>query len=243
MREENKEAETKFSDDDDPWGIGDYPKNFDEGSPKMKFNRVETLSKLKKDAGNMKRRITTDTKKDFQEFLKIKINKQDSENSKILIEETEFINNPKNNCINVLFRGKQVGKIVEEKWEGYTKWNKKYVDEFENRLKDAIEIYKKTLDSVIDEELDWDNYEWDPFERNFFKESIVNNSIERLNDSIESTQESMSEVEMDEQDVRELNGVLNPKGETPQEEIDYLDIQADHWRQKALLEFNEGKEK
>ena len=48
---------------------------------------------------------------------------------------------------------------------------------------------------------------------------------------------------MDEQDVRELNGVLNPKGETAEEKINFLEIQADHWRQKALLETNEEKEK
>ena len=54
--EEFQEAETDFGGDEN---LGD------EGSPRMKFNRVETLSKLKKDAGNMKRRITTDTKRDF----------------------------------------------------------------------------------------------------------------------------------------------------------------------------------
>ena len=53
--EEFQEAETKLDSDDNPWDIGDYPENFDEGSPKIKFNRLETLSKLKKDAGNMKR--------------------------------------------------------------------------------------------------------------------------------------------------------------------------------------------
>ena len=84
--------------------------------------------------------------------------------------------------------------------------------------------------------MDWDSYEWDPFERDFFKESVVNNSIKRLSDTIE-------ESSVDEQDVRELNGVLNPKGETAKEKIDFLEIQADHWRQKALLETNEEKEK
>ena len=52
----------------------------------------------------------------------------------------------------------------------------------------------------------------------------------------------MKETEMSSQDVRELNGVLNPKGETAKEKIDFLDIQADHWRQKALLETDERKE-
>ena len=239
--EEEEEAETKFSEDEDPWDIRDYPENFDSESPK----RVDTLSKLKKDAGNMKRRITTDSKRDFREFFKIDIQKKDGENSKILIEETEFIPDPKNNeSIKVKFRGKDVGKINKNgKWESYKKWNKKYLDEFNDRLKDATEIYQKSLDSVIDEQLVWDNYQWDPYERNFFKDEIRQNSIERLNNSIEDIQENMKETEMSEQDVRELNGVLNPKGKTPQEKIDFLDVQADHWRQKALLEVDEGKEK
>ena len=76
--EEYKEVEIDFGGDD----IEEYPDNFDESS-KTEFNRVDTLSKLKKDAGNMKRRITTVSKKDFREFFKIDINKKDGENSKI----------------------------------------------------------------------------------------------------------------------------------------------------------------
>ena len=104
--EEFKEAETDFGGEEDT-------ENLDEGSPKMKFNRVETLTNLKKVAGKMKRQITTISKQDFKTFFKIDIYKKDGENSKILIEETEFVNNPKNDYINVFFRGKQVGKIIQ----------------------------------------------------------------------------------------------------------------------------------
>ena len=93
--------------------------------------------------------------------------------------------------------------------------------------------------------MDWDEYEWDPFERSFFKDEVKQNSIERLDSSIEDLQENMKKEEsnMDEQDIRELNGVLNPKGKTAEEKIEFLEIQADHWRQKALLETDESKEK
>ena len=233
--EDEEEAETKFDEDEDPWGIGDYPENYEEDSPKMKFNRADIPS-----VKGLKKSIVEDKKASFRKFFKIDIKKQDSENSKILIEETEFVNNAKSDTVDVKFKGKNVGKINKKgEWESYKKWNKKEVEEFNARLKDAIDVYRKTLDSVIDEQLDWDNYEWDFF----FKNSVVNNSIESLNESIEEIQEEMKDVEMDEQDVRELNGVLNPQGRSPEEKIDFLEIQADHWRQKALLEVDEGKEK
>ena len=72
--EEYKEAETKFSDDDDPWGIGDYPENFDEGSPKMKFNTVD-IPDVKKDAKGMKKSLTEDKEKYLMLLLKRKMEK------------------------------------------------------------------------------------------------------------------------------------------------------------------------
>ena len=66
--EEYKEAETKFSDDDDPWGIGDYPENYDEGSPKRKFNTVD-IPDVKKDVKGMKKSLTEDKKNLSEKYL------------------------------------------------------------------------------------------------------------------------------------------------------------------------------
>ena len=134
------------------------------------------------------------------------------------------------------------------------KKNKINLQEFQNTLEEAKKEYEKTLDSVVVEEMknqgfetNWDLYDWDPFgtDENRFKDEIKQNSIDSLNSSIEDIQENMREVDnVSEQDIRELNGVLDPKGETPEEKIEFLEIQADHWRQKALLETDdENKEK
>ena len=48
---------------------------------------------------------------------------------------------------------------------------------------------------------------------------------------------------MSEQDIREINGILDPKGRTPQEKLAFLEIQADHFKLKALREDNGEKEK
>ena len=85
------------------------------------------------------------------------------------MDETEFIKN-QNNTVDIKFREKNVGKINSKgEWESYKKWNINFVDEFNDRLKNAINIYKKSIDSFVDEELDWDNYDWGPFQRNFFQ--------------------------------------------------------------------------
>ena len=47
---------------------------------------------------------------------------------------------------------------------------------------------------------------------------------------------------MNEQDVREFAGVLDPKGQNPQEKIESLEIQADHWRLASLREADPEKE-
>ena len=71
LREE--EAETKFS-NDDPWDIGDYPENFDEGSPRIKFNTVD-IPDVKKDAKGMKKSLTEDKEKYLMLLLKRKMEK------------------------------------------------------------------------------------------------------------------------------------------------------------------------
>ena len=47
---------------------------------------------------------------------------------------------------------------------------------------------------------------------------------------------------MKEQDLREFTGVLDPKGKTPQEKIEFLEIQAEHWRLEALRATDVKKE-
>ena len=51
--DEFKEAETDFGGDENPWDIRDYPENFGEGSPRMKFNTVD-IPDVKKDAKAIK---------------------------------------------------------------------------------------------------------------------------------------------------------------------------------------------
>ena len=187
--------------------------------------------------------MTEDKKERFRKIFEFDIKKKNGPYSTELLENTKFFEK-NDGKFAILFKDKKVADIdKDDKPIYFKKKNEKFKNEFISLLTEARQEYEKTIDYTIDKEIDWDNYQWDPFESNFFKESVVNNSIETLSDNIEDIQEEMKEVEMDEQDVRELNGVFDPKGERPQDKLEALEIQADHWRQKALLEVDEGKEK
>ena len=69
---------------------------------------------------------------------------------------------------------------------------------------------------------------------------IIENSIEKVADIIDNIVDDS--VTVKKQDVREFTGVLDPKRKTPQEKIEFLEIQADHWRLEALRETDVNKE-
>ena len=140
---------------------------------------------------------------------------------------------------------KKIGNVnTNNEPEFFVRKNKKYVDEFNDYMRKAKKEYEKTAGAFVEqkfrcviEEPDWDPAGDLGVEFDNVKLDLIQNSSERLNESIEDLRENI----MSEQDIRELNGVLYPKGSTPEEKINFLEIQAEHWRQKALLEVDEQK--
>ena len=63
--------------------------------------------------------------------------------------------------------------------------------------------------------------------------------MEKVSDTIGNI---VDDIKLSKQDVRELAEVLDPKGQTPWEKIDFLETQADHWRLEALRETDQEKE-
>ena len=130
--------------------------------------------------------------------------------------------------------------------------NKKYVNEFNDYMIKAKKEYEKNAGAFVEQKFRRviEDPDWDPagdlgVEFYNVKQDILQNSSERLNESNEHLRGNMKEREniMSEQDIRELNGVLDPKGRTPEEKINFLEIQAEHWRKKALLEVDQQKER
>ena len=100
-------------------------------------------------------------------------------------------------------------------------------------MKKAIKEYKKTPAALVEEQLG-DQLIGDSFELD-----ILNDIVEKVDDTIDGI---VDDVKLTKQDVREFAGVLDPKGQTPQEKIDFLKTQEDHWRLEALRETDQEKE-
>ena len=147
--EEYKEAETKFSDDDDPWDIGDYPENFDEGSPKMKFNRIDedpqtsnrrSRTPMRSPSVRLDRRLKGITYGErimkFKNIFNIDLDDNAGPSNSILLDETKFRENNKGN-ISIIYRDRKIDDFNYKDGEPklFTRKNKNFVDEFKSNMK------------------------------------------------------------------------------------------------------------
>ena len=131
------------------------------------------LSELKRVAGNMKRQITTDTKRDFREIFKIRLEKKNGPNNSILLDKTEFDRNE------IFFEGKKNG-IVDEDLNPKLDNRLKIFKKFNDYMNKAIKEYKKTPDSMIEEQIGGD------IENPEFISNIVDDSILEIQNKIDN---------------------------------------------------------
>ena len=151
--------------------------------------------------------------------------------------DTVFVRDPSGNQsenISIVFKGKKISNVNKNlEPELFSRKNKKYVDEFNDNMKKAIKEYEKTPAALVEQQLG-ESYEPEVVS------DIIENSIEKVADNVDSIADNI--VTMKKQDVREFAGVLDPKGKTPQEKIEFLEMQADNWRLEALRETDFNKE-
>ena len=246
--EEEEEGETSFWGDDNNRSINiintENPR-----TTRVNLSRETPVNILRR-MRNVKSIITTDKKSSFKKIFKIQLEKKNGPNNSILLDKTSFVRDQKGN-VSIIFKGEKIGNVnTNNEPELFTRKNKKYVDEFNDYMKKAKKEYEKTTGGFVEKEFEQENPDWDhagDIGINFdnVKLDIIQNATEKLNESIEYLIENMRKTQniMSEQDIRELNGVLDPKGRTPEEKINFLEIQAEHWRQKALLEVYKQKER
>ena len=236
--EEEEEGETSFGGDDledNPEGHNRSINIINTENPKRKFNRVdlsrETPVNISKRMRNVKSTITQDRKNSFKKIFNFNIEKKNGPNNSILLDNTVFVRDPSENIF-IVFKVKKIGNINKNlEFELFSRKNKKYVDEFNDNMKKAIKEYEKTPAALV-EQLG-ESYEPDVV-------SDIKNSIEKVADTVDNIEDNI--VTIKKQDLREFTGVLDPKGKTPQEKIESLEIQADHWRLEALRETEVNKE-
>ena len=163
--------------------------------------------------------------------------KKNGPNNSILLDNTVFVRDPSENIF-IVFKVKKIGNINKNlEFELFSRKNKKYVDEFNDNMKKAIKEYEKTPAALVEQQLNEARSE--PYGPEVVC-NIIENSIEKVADTVDNI--VADSVTMEKQDLREFAGVLDPKGQTPQEKIEFLETQADHWRLEALRETENDKE-
>ena len=151
-----------------------------------------------------------------------------------MLDDTVFVRDPSEN-ISIVYKGKKIGNVNKNLEPGlFSRKNKKYVDEFNDNMKKAIKEYEKTPAALVNQLVSSQQLD-ESYEPEVVND-IIENSIEKVADTIDNI------VTMKKQDVREFAGVLDPKGKTPQEKIEFLEIQADNWRLEALKGTDVNKE-
>ena len=83
-------------------------------------------------------------------------------------------------------------------------------------MKKAINEYEKTPAPFVEQQLG-ESFELD------ILSYIIENYIEKISDTIDNIKD---DIKLSKQGVREFAGVLDPKGQTPQEKIDFLETRS-----------------
>ena len=202
--------------------------NFDEiddvlidiGALEDRITNLDEIPNVGVDVGNIRRAITNDIKKVFRNVFDISIEKKNGASSSKILENTKFVSS-KNGRVSIEFKGSRIGWVERSGVvDLFEKKNKRLVVEFRETMELAKLEYEKTPSSLVKDL---------PVE---VVDSVLENSVERIEDEIELHTTTLSE-----QQLREFAGILNPKG-TPEIKIKALEVEADYLK-KVRLEAEE----
>ena len=221
--DEEAEQETNFDDIEAIIVDSTRPVDVDLGGHND-WNPVDDVPNVGKDVASIKRSITNDVKRIFKDIFNMSIEKKNGKNSKIILENTRFIE-ATHGRISIEFKGSRIGWVNRNlNVELFEKKNKKLVQEFKDTMDLVRAEYEKSPSSLV---------------RNLPEEvveDILDNSVERISDEIEDFTANLSE-----QELREFAGVLDPKGPTADDRIKALEAQADHWKKARLETKDQGQ--
>ena len=210
QEEANQEQETNFDD------INDVVVDIGRKDDRVNLD-LDDIPNVRKDVANIKRSITSDVKKTFKDVFDVSIEKKNGTSSKRVLENTKFISS-KNGRLSIEFQGSRIGWVERNlNVNLFEKKNKKLVNEFKQSLELVKMEYEKSPSSLV-RDLPED-----------VVDSILNSSVERIEEEIEERAATLSV-----QDLREVAGILNPKGPTAEIRIKALEIQAEYWERVKL---------
>ena len=196
---------------------------------------VVDIPDVKKDAASIRKIIINDRKRSFKEIFDLPLKKNYGENSQILLDETRF--EKRDNNVEIYFKDEKIGNYKNNKLDLFKRWNKKGVKEFKDVILKARDEYYKTLDFTFYQHIepDWKDFEWNPSQ---IKEEVLSNSIEKLDEIVDNTKQKILNLQEDNRlkpppnEMRELNSVFNPEGNSLEEKLDILNKQSIYWKRR-----------
>ena len=241
-KENEREEETNFESQDDlekEYGLlGDLQKmKQDDDTPFIpNVDQDVNIPDVKKDAAAIRKIIIADKKKSFKEIFDLPLKKKYGKNSTLLLDKTRF-EKERNGNVAIVFKDKKIGNFKNNKLELFKRKNKTEANEFKNVMGKVRDEYYKTLDFTFYQHLepDWKDFDWNPKQ---MKKEVIFNSLEKLNEIVDDSKQKIKNIQEDNRlkpppnEMRELNEIFDPKGETPQEKIDFLEKQVKYWKRR-----------
>lgn len=195
-------------------------------STRVDFLNDNDLSGFKKDLGSIKKSITNDVKKSFKKIFDMNVDKKNGPNSRMILDYTRFLTDTSGTTY-IEYKDKRIGKVGKNLEPIlFTRKNGKFVVEFKDNMFNVDKEYRRTPSALVE----------DMFESDLpadVTDDILDSSIERVTQSVNEISERINSEGLTGQDMREFAGVLDPKGVTAQDKIAALEIQADHWNDRA----------
>ena len=248
--ERENEEETDFGDGDDSddndledkYGLLKELENFKTTSEDRRdvkeyvTKRKEWDEKINKDIAKSPWGKTMDKKKLFEEIFSLPLKKNYCQNSESLLNLTEF-KKQENGNTEIYFQDKKIGNYKNKTLDIFKRRNKTFVKEFKDTIAEARDEYYKTLDFTFYDRLEPD-YKEPLLDPESIKKEVIMGSLEKLNEIEGNSRQKMLNIQEDNSikppsnEMKELNEVFNPVGDTPQDKINDLNRKALYWERR-----------
>jgi hypothetical protein len=241
-----QEEETNFDDDD---RHGDESILIIDGSNPI-FSRVDVeedadlgiesrVKKMGKSDGKVRRYIIHTKKQFLKDGLGVTVNKGDGPSSTTLYDELRTTTSKKNGKINgALYKGKKILIMKNDKMVYSTDMSKvRYVNEFKELLRKADKEHQKTPAALVEEHVGVDLTQET-------MEDIISNVSDRIGSEIDDAMEDITtNTEITNNELRELRGILNVKGDAGATKLEAIKVESEHWKKESEKEGDTPKGK
>ena len=197
-----------------------------------------SVPNVRRDAGVMKRHIIHDKKQFLKDVFGITVNKGDGPSSTTLYDELRTTTGKNGKINGASYKGKKILIMKNGKMERSTDKSKvRYVNEFEELLKKAQAEHQKTPAALVERRVGVD-----------LTQETMNDIIDNVSDRIESEIDDVVEVfttntEITNNELRELRGILNVKGDAGTVKLEAIKVESEHWKKEAKKEGDTPKGK